>query len=290
VSFRALSSMTAMQTHRVLAAASLAVEFSRWIDERYGTPETSLPDFSEMPGLGPTTLAEHLRSHWRLHEKPIKNMLGLLERKGIRVFALPAPDREVDAFSFYREGRPFILLNTGKSAERIRFDLAHELGHLLLHRHGRKNRSRDIELEANEFASSFLVPAGGLYEQIRGQLRLDDVFKLKRYWRVSAVAMVERLWSLEYLSEWTRRRWMMTLSERGYRSSEPDGLTPERSRLFEQLFDIAREDGWGVRRIAAELNVRGEDLDSLVFGLAISAVSGEGHGGPQVTGHLHRVK
>lgn len=43
---------------------------------------------------------------------------------------------EIDAFSLWRDDRPYIFLNTSKSAERSRFDAAHELGHLVLHRQG----------------------------------------------------------------------------------------------------------------------------------------------------------
>ncbi|MEU4772812.1 ImmA/IrrE family metallo-endopeptidase [Micromonospora sp. NPDC023644] len=290
VSFRALSSMTSRQVHRILAVSSLAVEFGHWIDARYGTPAPDLPDLGETPGLVPTLAAEDVRSTWGIHERPVKNMLALLEKRGVRVFSLPMNDREIDAFSFTREGRPFVFINTTKSAERMRFDLAHELGHLVLHPHENKSRSRQLEQEANDFASSFLVPADALYSQIRGTPRLEDVFTLKKYWKVSALAMVERLFQLQLISEWTRRQWLVALSQRGYRTSEPDGMHPEKSMLLEQLFRAAREDGWTLRRIAEELCVYERTLDELVFGLAVAPISGQGQLTPPIKGHLRRVK
>ncbi|GEJ99331.1 XRE family transcriptional regulator [Streptomyces sp. 1-11] len=290
VSFRALSSMTARQVHRVLSISSLAVLLSAWVDKHYGTPIPELPDFSETAGLTPVAAAEQLRSAWGLHQKPVKNMLSLAERKGIRVFSLPISDREIDAFSFLYEGRPFAFLNTAKTAERMRFDLAHELGHLVLHQGSKRNRSRATEQEAHDFASSFLIPADGLFAQVVGRLRLEDVFKLKSYWKVSAVAMVERLYQLELISEWNRRQWMIDLSQRGYRTSEPDGIIPETSQLFTEVFRLAREDGWNSRRIAEELNDNSRDLDALVFGLSIAALPGGGQGGPASHGHLSVVK
>src|SRR5712691_8586629 len=122
VAFRALSSMTARQLDRILAAAALALELSNWIDENYKVPAPSVPDFSEPHDLLPAITAESLRSIWGLHQRPINQLLALLERKGIRVFSLPIEEREVDAFSFWRNAKPFIFLNTSKSAERIRFD------------------------------------------------------------------------------------------------------------------------------------------------------------------------
>jgi Zn-dependent peptidase ImmA (M78 family)/DNA-binding XRE family transcriptional regulator len=293
VSFRALSSMLARQVDRVLATASLAIEFSRWMDQHYTTPALDLPDFSDSQPLEAAIAAESVRSIWDIHSHPIKDMLYLLEKKGIRVFSLPVSDREIDAFSFWDDERPFIFLDTGRSSERMRFDLAHELGHLLLHRQT-YIRSRDVEQQAQDFASSLLIPADALYAQVTGQLRFDDIFQLKRYWRVSAVAMLQRLWHLRIVSEWHYRTWIIELSKRGYRTSEPDGIHPESSRLLRQLFEFARRDGWSLGRIAEALRFPEGEIDRMVFGLAIAPAP---PGAPAArktdrpeTGRLYRAK
>jgi Zn-dependent peptidase ImmA (M78 family)/DNA-binding XRE family transcriptional regulator len=270
VTFRALSSMQARQVGRVLAAASLAIEFSSWMDEHYKTPVPDLPDLSESHALEPSIAAESVRTVWGIHELPVKDMLLLMEKKGVRVFSLPIADREVDALALWREERPFVFLNTARSAERMRFDLAHELGHLILHRQARL-RSRNIEQQAHDFAASFLMPADAVYTQVVGELRFDDIFTLKRYWNVSAVAMLHRLWSLSIVSEWHYRSWMIELSKRGYRTSEPGGSHPESSRLFRQLFALARQDGWSVARIASALSMPKGEINEMVFGLAITS-------------------
>lgn len=270
VTFRALSSMQARQVGRVLAAASLAIEFSTWMDEHYKTPVPDLPDLSESHALEPPIAAESVRTIWGIHEMPVKDMLLLAEKKGVRVFSLPIADREVDALALWREDRPFVFLNTARSAERMRFDLAHELGHLVLHRQVTQ-RSREIEQQANDFAASFLMPADAVYMQVVGDLRFDDIFTLKRYWNVSAVAMLHRLSSLSIISEWHYRTWMIELSKRGYRTSEPGGSHPESSRLFRQLFALARQDGWSVARIASALSMPKKEIDGMVFGLALTS-------------------
>ena len=68
-----------------------------------------------------------IRSMWGIGERPIRNTIHLLELHGVRVFALAAETAVVDAYSFWRNDVPYILLNTGKSAERSRMDAAHEL-------------------------------------------------------------------------------------------------------------------------------------------------------------------
>src|SRR5438094_162699 len=73
----------------------------------------------------------------------------------LRALAIDA--KEVDAFSMWHGETPFVFLNTKKSCERSRFDAAHELGHLVLHRHG-VPQGQQAEAEANAFASAFLMP------------------------------------------------------------------------------------------------------------------------------------
>jgi len=98
-----------------------------------------------------------LRQYWLLGERPIKNVAHLLEAKGVRVYSLMERNVEVDAFSLWRNDTPFIFINTRKSAEHSRFDAAHDLGHLVLHRHGGP-RGQNAEREAQAFAAAFLMP------------------------------------------------------------------------------------------------------------------------------------
>jgi Zn-dependent peptidase ImmA (M78 family) len=201
-------------------------------------------------------------------------MLALVESKGLRVFALPEEDREVDALSFWHGNRPFIFLNTSKSAERLRFDLAHELGHLCMHRDIQTNRNRRYELDANTFASSFLIPKYGLLRQLVGRLTLADVMRLKRSWKVSAVAMVRRLHQLGRITDWQYRSWMIELSQRGFRREEPGGIAHEQSALLRQVLAYAREDGWTINRISTEMGISRSDLTEGLSGLTIIPVGG----------------
>lgn len=287
VSFRALSSLGARKAKQVVAAARLGLGLSLWLDERYRTPAVDVPSLDELVSpLGhddysPEPASNMLRQSWNLGDRPVKHMLGLLERQGVRVFSLPVEDRDVDAFSFWHANRPYIFLNTDKSAERLRFDLAHELGHLLLHRGISTARERHYELQANRFASSFLMPADGLLAQIATgshQLRLPDVYIMKRSWKVSAVSMVRRLFDLGTILDWHYRKWMVDLSSQGYRRGEPDGLHPEQSRLIAALLIQVREDGLGLEQIARQSGVPVRAITDAFTGLALVGLGGEAHG------------
>lgn len=96
---------------------------------------------------------------------------------------------------------------------------------------------------------------------------------LKRFWRVSATAMVFRLHQLSLINDWQYRNWMMDLSKRGYRRMEPDGLHHERSALLSQVMRLAREEGLSSVKLAAMLGMPVEDLTGAVGGLTMTAVA-----------------
>jgi Zn-dependent peptidase ImmA (M78 family)/DNA-binding XRE family transcriptional regulator len=282
VSFRSLSTLGARQTKRVLAAARLVLELNAWLDEVFRMPAVELPSKEELTGTAscrrsPEELAGALRRVWNLGDRPVRNLLGLLERRGIRIFSLPDGDRNVDAFSFWHANRPFIFVNPDRSAERIRFDLAHEVGHLIAHRGITTAREKQFEREADQFASSFLMPAEGIRAQAAtgiGELRLPDVFTMKHSWRVAAVAMARRLFDLGLIRDWHYRTWMVELSSRGYRRSEPDGIHPEQSKLITSLLTEARAEGIGLTQMAQSSKVPLRTIEESFFGLAVVPLRG----------------
>ena len=155
-SFRSLSSMTAKERDAALSAGVIAYLLHDWIDERFNLPECDVPEIGE--NVSPEQAAQIVRTNWSLGQQPISNMVRLLESRGVRVFSLSEDTKSVDAFSCWRNTIPFAFLNTFKSTERSRFDAAHELGHLVMHRHGAPQDSKQAETEADRFAAEFLMP------------------------------------------------------------------------------------------------------------------------------------
>ena len=111
---------------------------------------------------------------WGLGELPVKNMIHLLESKGIRVFSLSIDTAQLDAFSMWHADTPFVFLNTMKSCEHSRFDAAHELGHLVLHRHA-GSKGQEAEREANAFASAFLMPRASVLANAPHMATVDQL-------------------------------------------------------------------------------------------------------------------
>lgn len=265
-----MKSMTAAQRDAALGAGALAMELSAWIDDRFSLPAPDLPDLS---GNDPEAAASALRSAWGLGEKPVRNMIHLLEAHGVRVFSLSEECLQVDAFSFWWDGLPYVFLNTQKSAERSRLDAAHELGHLVLHRDDHP-RSRDIEREAQKFGGAFLMPRASVLACAPGLVTVSRLIKLKRNWNVAVTALTYRLHELGILSDWQYRTLFTELSSRGYRKSEPEPIERETSQVLAKVFAALRDEGIEKRTIASDLHVTVEDINALIFGLAMLPLPG----------------
>lgn len=272
-SFRALSKMSAGQRDTALGAGAIALMLNAWIEARFELPAPDLPDLSREDD--PETAAMTLRQQWGLGELPVKNVVHLLESKGVRVFSLSVDAAEVDAFSMWRQSTPFVFLNTKKSSEHSRFDAAHELGHLVLHRHG-SPQGREAERQANAFASAFLMPRASVLAYAPRAATVDHLVKLKKYWHVSVAALTYRLHTVGVLSDWHYQSLYIELSSRGYRRREPDEGQRESSQILQKVFSALRDEGISKGDIANELCIAVEELDQLVFGLALTVLRGGG--------------
>lgn len=263
VSFRSLSKMSARERDAALAAGLLGLKVSDWVEREFSLPEPNLLELSYETDVD--VAARSLRQHWGLGERPISSILGLLEVHGVRVFSLSEDTATVDAFSFWRNERPFIFLNRFKTPEHSIFDAAHELGHLVLHKHAGPQPTRSAEREANAFASAFLMPARDVRASMPRLISVDVITRAKKRWRVSAMALAYRLHSLRLLTDWQYKSICIELGRRGFRRAEPDGVEPEYSRVWRKILQQL----WHERRtkadIAQDLHLPLEELEALIW-------------------------
>ncbi|MCW2900209.1 MAG: Zn peptidase [Streptosporangiaceae bacterium] len=271
VSFRARSKLRARQRNMALSGGELVVELHDWISTRLRLPEPDLPTLGKPD---PATAAAMVRARWGLGFAPVSNMIHLLEAHGVRVFSLAPEYQDVDAFCLYRGSTPFMFLNTGKSAERSRFDAAHELGHLILHFEERAVDHPQAEEEANTFARHFLMPPESVRAHMPASPFVDQILKAKHIWKVSALGLAYQLHDLEILSDWYYRRTCIELGKRGFKKGEPDGIARETSQLLDKVFRVLRAKGIGPRQITNELHIPGDMLSEFAFGLAMVPVTG----------------
>lgn len=281
-SFRSLARIASGHRDAVMAAASIAIyDINRYLESRFKLPAPALPDYG---GHSPETAAAELRAEWAFGHRSIRNVIHELEAHGVRVYSLSEECAQtVDAFSLWAEGRPFVFLNPRKSGERGRFDACHELGHLVLHQHG-VPRGREAEHEANRFASAFLMPCESVVSVTPRLPSIDTIRALKKHWDVSAAALVRRLFDLKLISDWQYKSLSIDIARRGWRSSEPDGIARETSQVLHKVFAAVRNRGPTARaKLAADVCLTTEELDTFVFGLVPVALDGGGDGSSNTT-------
>lgn len=271
VSFRALSKMTARQRDRALSAGRIALLIDDWIETRFQLPD---PDIPSLTDYEPEAAAEVVRARWGLGERPVSNMLHLLEAHGVRVYSLTAENNELDAYSLYWRARPFVFLSTSKSGERGRFDAAHELAHLVLHGEHQVPHRPAAEVEANRFAAAFLMPRASVVAAGLRNATPQRIVRAKQAWKVAAMALTHRLFELDLLTEWGYRSACVQLSRLGYRRSEPHGISRESSQVLDKVFRSLRESSETPGAIADAIGISVEELHAHVFGLTPVAVDG----------------
>lgn len=176
-------------------------------------------------------VARWLRKKWDLDEKPISNMVNLLERHGFAVVILPKKMEKIDAFGSYRNinnrQHYTILLNPETSFFREQFSAAHELGHWLLHaniwdpQELTNNEYRKMEKQANNFAAAFLLPEHLFRQTVNSYDTLNSIFEKKKYWFVAGSAIIHRMRELGIINDNQYIKYYKQISYRGYRRQEP---------------------------------------------------------------------
>jgi Zn-dependent peptidase ImmA (M78 family)/DNA-binding XRE family transcriptional regulator len=270
-SFRAMSRLTAKQRNRALASGTLALALGDWIEERFSLPEPAVPRHR---AIDAETAAMAVRAEWGLGQLPIRNMIELLEARGVRVFSLTEDCVEMDAYSFWRGDKPYVMLNTMKTPEHSRMDAAHELGHLVLHWRGGAS-GREQEREADEFGSAFLMPADSVRANAPKGGTLAQLIHAKKRWKVSLAALVYRMHKLKMLTDWQYRVLFIEIKRR-YRVSEPEGIQPETSQVLQKVFKTLKEHGVSKAELARELQIWPSELDKVVFGLVLTSMPAVG--------------
>ena len=262
-SFRSQKSMSATVRDAALAAGAIGFSIYDWVEKLFDLPKCEIPDLSNYE---PEIAARVLRQEWNLGEKPISNMIHLLESKGVRVFSLAENTIKVNAYSLWKNGTPFVFLNTIKSAECSRMDAAHELGHLVLHQDC-KMSGREAEDQANNFGASFLLPKSDVIAHIPRVRHINELIQLKHRWKVSLAALNYRLHKIGIISDWKNRDFCIEIATRGFNKIEPRPSERETSILWKKVIQMLWSDGKTHEDIASELNLPVSEVTELIFGI-----------------------
>ncbi|MGA8475089.1 MAG: XRE family transcriptional regulator [Candidatus Cybelea sp.] len=236
--FRSLRSTRQMDRDQAEALAVLANEVLRGFTQFARLPECDLPTTLFLPEDASfdqiESAAEELRHLWSVPSGPIANVVRLLESHGVAVTKSSISASEVDSFSRWFDERPLLLLRAdNKDLPRLRFDAAHELGHLVLHNEI-EPANRVLEQQAHRFAAAFLMPRTEIRGLLPASFNISEYGRLKGIWGVSIQALLYRARDLGRMSEATYRRAMMRLNAQGLRRYEPFPIDGEEEPLMWQ--------------------------------------------------------
>jgi len=179
-----------------------------------------------------------LRGAWDLGTNPVPVLTDTLEERGILVFHTAAlHGAKFDGLACTINETPVVVVGRDWPADRQRFTLAHELGHLVLK--DRVAGDLDEEKAANRFAGAFLAPRPKVYKELGNQrswLEPRELCVLKGAYGLSMQGWIFRARDLGIITRATHRRLIQFLGEHGWRKSEPcANVAAETPLLYEQL-------------------------------------------------------
>ncbi len=267
--FRKLKKAPAVEIKSAKATTEWVGDIVALLDEEVDFPSVNLPrnlvrhqNPLLITNLEIEKAAKSLRDLWGLADLPISNLTGIMEDNGIIVTRMNFHSHDVDGLSIWDADvdRPIVILNADKaSAVRSRFDAAHELGHLVLHRwissEDLKAYDKELEKQAHYFASCFLLPESEFKKQVF-TASLLELKSLKGIWRVSIAAMIMRLQGLGILDQDETRRMWANYNRRGWKTEEPFDRewAPEEPRLIKDAIELLVDSGgYSVRQVVERL-------------------------------------
>ncbi|MGE5417085.1 MAG: ImmA/IrrE family metallo-endopeptidase [Acidobacteriota bacterium] len=246
VRFRALKKMNSRE--------SILIQVARWLDhfryleellndsKDYGLQELA-DKLSSIPAGEDRSRFAAKEARHKLglsYKDPIRDIAGLLESAGIKVYPLVLASDDFFGLSVAQvEGGPAIIVNVWEriSVERWIFSAAHELGHLLLHLDSynivESTENMDEEKEADIFASYFLMPEESFNSEWKGTYGLplvNRVYKVKGIFQVSYKTVLYRLseqYGNEVWSKFYAAQKAKTGKSLGFKD-EPEGLTKDK--------------------------------------------------------------
>lgn len=231
-------------------------------------PSIGFPQVDIADGFSPQSVAKQIRRIFGLKDDPVKDIFTLLENNGIVIIEDDSDLDEFDGVSFVSDnGNLIIIVNKNMPNDRKRFTVAHEFGHLIMHNIEKGNYliddNRDIEKEANAFASEFLMPEDGIRNQLK-DLRLSDLGALKQYWLTSMASIIYRAKDLKCIDENKAQYFNIEFSRKGYRKQEPIVVPIDVPSLFYKSFIIIKDAlNYTIEEMSSMFCLSVEDIEEL---------------------------
>lgn len=204
---------------------------------------TNVPSIPVSIVGSPEAAADTLRGMWKMGKGAVDNLTNILEDHGIITVAIEFGTERVDSRSVLVDDKfPVIFYNKKLLGDRLRFTLAYELGHIIMHTRTTLNTITDLSKEANLFAAEFLMPKDEIIKDLGSDVNLELLAKLKGRWKASMHAILYRAVDLQVITENQKRYLINEFNKLKIRRREPKelDLAIERGRLLRDLITTYR--------------------------------------------------
>lgn len=200
----------------------------------------NIPKWDVEKDGSPILCANYVREFWKLPSGRIENLTKIMEDNGIIIAEMDFP--EMEGFSSYsKDGIPIVFANINRSGDRDLLTKAHELFHIIAHFGQKISAERDIDKEAMEFASEFLVPAKNVQQDLV-KLNIGKLADLKRYWRVSMQSLLVKAKRLGCITQDQYEYLWKQMGIAGYRVKEPVETKKESATLLQEILSTYFEE------------------------------------------------
>lgn len=259
--FRKKASLSQGDAKRILATITLQrAQMETLLRSVDGLPSANVPTALPSGSRSAADLAAELRRGWRMPRGPIEDLTALFEANGIVVVPTDFGADGIEGLSIREPGLPpLMFVNALAPMDRVRFTMAHELGHLVMH-HAQAIAPDDCESEADLFASEFLMPAQDIRYQL-GEIDIEKLARLKTEWRVSMQSLLMRASALQRVGPARSKRLWIEMSISGYRTKEPVEIAREEPALVREMVQSHLEDlEYTPGELAAALDLSEEEF------------------------------
>jgi len=267
--YRKHSTLTRQRQMRIQAYASFQVEwFAKMQTLLYPDVSPRFPEPKKVRDVESAEMVAELTRHeWELGDSPIRSVMQLVEDRGALVVEWPKTNGFDGLSGFANASFPVIVVCTSVPADRIRYSMSHELGHLLMD--ASDVDPKDEERIAHRFAAAFLMPRKMVLRELgsrRRSLSLGELALLKAKYGASMQAWIHRARDLEIIGESQYRNLNMMFRSRGWHNNEPvQYAAPETPNRLLQIFSRAVAEGIVTKERALSVCPRfGEIQDMIV--------------------------
>lgn len=232
--FRALLSSNKKDKITQSKKATVVITIYKFLEKYIEFPKLNIPKINQkdLEDRNYYNIVKDIRKFWNLGDKPINNIINVLEANGFILSSFNTNTYDIDAFTHYvkRNGEKIfciVLGNEKKSFARRQFSTAHELAHVLLHGTAidvntlSREEFREIEKEADKFAAEFLLPTDSFKKDLIYPTNLKFYEELKKKWKVSIIAMIMRAADLQVITKNQLQYLIKQAYSKGYRNAEP---------------------------------------------------------------------